>query len=87
MWIVDCSFLHESCNLESNKLMLKLIIFDYSFENWLSFIKVIILQLFSRNQPKKRFLIDFYGSLLDHENYLKILTLPFDREFENQIAA
>jgi hypothetical protein len=28
---VDCSFLHESCTLESNKL--KLIIFDYSIEN------------------------------------------------------
>jgi hypothetical protein len=26
---VDCSFLQESCNLESNKLILKLIIFDY----------------------------------------------------------
>jgi hypothetical protein len=30
---VDCSFLHKSCTLESNKLMLKFIIIDYSFEN------------------------------------------------------
>jgi hypothetical protein len=51
---VICSYLHESYNLESNKLILKVIIFNYSSENRSSLMKVIIFRLFSvfRKLPK-----------------------------------
>jgi hypothetical protein len=47
---MNCSYLHESCNLESNKLMFKSIIFYYLTKNQLSLMKVFIFRLFSRNR-------------------------------------
>jgi hypothetical protein len=68
---VNCRHLHESCNLELNKLMLKIVYFDCLTENRLSLIIVIIFQLFSRNRPKMRFLLIIDKGLAYKENSLK----------------
>jgi hypothetical protein len=80
---VICSYLHESYNFESNKLILKWIIFDYSSKKRLSLMKVIIFRLFSRNCPNLRFTLVLDKVLANQEKNLKIRTMPFGREFKN----
>jgi len=44
---------------------------------------VIIFPIIFKKSALKEVLAFFYGGPLGQENYLNILTMPFDREFKN----